>query len=213
MDQTAERIARTIATEIAASPKQVSAAVELLDGGATVPFVARYRKEVTGGLDDTQLRTLGDRLVYLREMEARRASILESIKGQGKLTDALARSIAQAETKATLEDIYLPYKPKRRTKAMIARENGLEPLLRAITGDRSADPQRLAEGYVGEAVESAKKALEGARDILAEELSENADLLGRLRSFMKEEAVISATVQPGKEQAGAKFSDYFDHSE
>ncbi|WP_370244922.1 Tex-like N-terminal domain-containing protein, partial [Salipiger sp.] len=213
MDQTAERIARTSATEIAASPKQVSAAVELLDGGATVPFVARYRKEVTGGLDDTQLRTLGDRLVYLREMEARRSSILESIKGQGKLTDALARSIAQAETKATLEDIYLPYKPKRRTKAMIARENGLEPLLRAITEDRSADPQRLAEGYVGEAVESAKKALEGARDILAEELSENADLLGRLRSFMKEEAVISATVQPGKEQAGAKFSDYFDHSE
>jgi uncharacterized protein len=213
LDQTAERIARTIATEIAASPKQVSAAVELLDGGATVPFVARYRKEATGGLDDTQLRTLGDRLVYLREMEARRSSILESIKGQGKLTDALALSIAQAETKATLEDIYLPYKPKRRTKAMIARENGLEPLLRTILEDRSADPQALAEGYVGDAVESAKKALEGARDILAEELSENADLLGRLRSFMKDEAVISATVQPGKEQAGAKFSDYFDHSE
>ncbi|EPX75813.1 Tex family protein [Salipiger mucosus] len=213
MDQTAERIARTIATEIAASPKQVAAAVELLDGGATVPFIARYRKEATGGLDDTQLRTLGDRLTYLREMEARRAAILESIKGQDKLTDDLARRIAGADSKAALEDIYLPYKPKRRTKAMIARENGLEPLLRAIMEDRAADPQTLAESYTGENVETVKAALEGARDILAEELSENADLLGRLRSFMREEALISATVQPGKEEAGAKFSDYFDHRE
>ncbi|EEX13786.1 protein tex [Citreicella sp. SE45] len=213
MDQTAERIARTIATEIAATPRQVVAAVDLLDGGATVPFVARYRKEATGGLDDTQLRTLGDRLVYLREMEARRGAILESIKGQGKLTEELARSIAQAETKATLEDIYLPYKPKRRTKAMIARENGLEPLLAAITGNRNADPKLLAERFVGGNVETVKAALEGARDILAESLSENAALLGRLREFMKQEAVITARVQPGKEQAGAKFSDYFDHSE
>ncbi|MBR9840595.1 MAG: RNA-binding transcriptional accessory protein [Rhodobacteraceae bacterium] len=213
MDQTAERIARTIATEIAATPKQVVAAVELLDGGATVPFVARYRKEATGGLDDTQLRTLGDRLVYLREMEARRGAILESIKGQGKLTEELARSIAQAETKATLEDIYLPYKPKRRTKAMIARENGLEPLLAAITENRNADPKQLAERFVGGNVETVKAALDGARDILAESLSENAALLGRLREFMKQEAVITARVQPGKEQAGAKFSDYFDHSE
>lgn len=213
MDQTAERIARTIATEIAATPKQVVAAVELLDGGATVPFVARYRKEATGGLDDTQLRTLGDRLVYLREMETRRGAILESIKGQGKLTEELARSIAQAETKATLEDIYLPYKPKRRTKAMIARENGLEPLLAAITENRNADPKQLAERFVGGNVETVKAALDGARDILAESLSENADLLGRLREYMKQEAVITARVQPGKEQAGAKFSDYFDHSE
>ncbi|SDE14612.1 uncharacterized protein SAMN04488105_101174 [Salipiger thiooxidans] len=213
MDQTAERIARTIATEIAATPKQVVAAVDLLDGGATVPFVARYRKEATGGLDDTQLRTLGDRLVYLREMEARRGAILETIKGQGKLTEELARSIAQAETKATLEDIYLPYKPKRRTKAMIARENGLEPLLAAITGNRNADPKLLAERFVGGNVETVKAALDGARDILAESLSENAALLGRLREFMKQEAVITARVQPGKEQAGAKFSDYFDHSE
>ncbi|NVK61862.1 MAG: RNA-binding transcriptional accessory protein [Rhodobacteraceae bacterium] len=213
MDQTAERIARTIATEIAATPRQVVAAVDLLDGGATVPFVARYRKEATGGLDDTQLRTLGDRLVYLREMEARRGAILESIKGQGKLTEELARSIAQAETKATLEDIYLPYKPKRRTKAMIARENGLEPLLAAITGNRNADPKLLAERFVGGNVETVKAALDGARDILAESLSENAALLGRLREFMKQEAVITARVQPGKEQAGAKFSDYFDHSE
>jgi uncharacterized protein len=213
LDHTAARIARTIATEIAAKPDQVAAAVELLDGGATVPFVARYRKEVTGGLDDTQLRTLGERLTYLREMEARRTSILESIKGQGKLTDALARSITQAETKAALEDIYLPYRPKRRTKAMIARERGLEPLLRGILDDRRADPQALAEGYTGDEVETVKAALEGARDILAEELSENAELLGKLRDFMRREARITARVQPGKEEAGAKFSDYFDHSE
>ena len=213
MDQTADRIARTIATEIAATPKQVAAATELLDGGATVPFIARYRKEATGGLDDTQLRTLGDRLVYLREMEARRATILDTIKGQGKLTDELARKIAQADNKATLEDIYLPYKPKRRTKAMIARENGLEPLLRAIETDRSADPQALAEAYLGEKVETVKAALDGARDILAEELTENAELLGRLREFMKAEARITAKVQKGKEEVGAKFSDYFDHNE
>ena len=213
MSNTADRIARTIATEIAASAAQVTAAVGLLDEGATVPFVARYRKEVTGGLDDTQLRTLADRLTYLREMEARRATILDTIKGQGKLTDDLARAIAQADTKATLEDIYLPYKPKRRTKAMIARENGLEPLLRAIEENRAADPAKLAEGYTGEAVETVKAALEGARDILAEELTENADLLGRLRDYMMREAVITARVQPGKEESGAKFSDYFDHRE
>jgi uncharacterized protein len=130
--QTATRIARQIAGEIAATPAQVSAAADLLDGGATVPFVARYRKEVTGGLDDTQLRTLSERLSYLREMEARRAAILGSIRDQDKLTDDLARKITAAGTKAELEDIYLPFKPKRRTKAMIARENGLEPLLRAI---------------------------------------------------------------------------------
>ncbi|GGG74338.1 RNA-binding protein [Salipiger pallidus] len=213
MDQTPERIARTIATEINASPQQVKAAVELLDGGATVPFVARYRKEVTGGLDDTQLRTLGERLGYLREMEARRSSILNSIREQGKLTDDLAKRIAQAGTKATLEDIYLPYKPKRRTKAMIARERGLEPLLRAIMDQRGSDPEALAQGYLGEEVETVKAALTGARDILAEELSENAELLGRLREFMRKEARISAKVQTGKEQAGAKFSDYFDHVE
>ncbi|QRZ15449.1 RNA-binding transcriptional accessory protein [Paracoccus methylovorus] len=212
MDATA-RIARTIAAEISASPAQVSAAAALLDGGATVPFVARYRKEVTGGLDDTQLRTLSERLGYLRELETRRAAILESIRGQDKLTDALARSIAGAETKATLEDIYLPFKPKRRTKAMIARENGLEPLLRAIQENRTAEPEALAAGYVTEAVADVKSALDGARDILVEELSENAVLLGRLREFMQAEAVISAKVVPGKEQVGAKFSDYFDQSE
>jgi len=213
MDSTAEQIARRIATEIDARPAQVAAAVALLDEGATVPFVARYRKEATGGLDDTQLRTLADRLVYLRELEARRATILQSIRDQGKLTDELGRAIAAADSKATLEDLYLPYKPKRRTKAMIAREHGLEPLLRAIMGDRAARPEDLAAGHLTEAVPDVKSALEGARDILAEELGENADLLGRLRAFMQAEAWISASVVPGKEVPGAKFSDYFDHRE
>lgn len=210
---TAARIARTIATEIGAGASQVLAAVELLDGGATVPFVARYRKEVTGGLDDTQLRNLAERLAYLRELEARRATILSSITEQGKLTDDLARAIAGADTKASLEDIYLPFKPKRRTKAMIARENGLEPLLRAIQDDRSADPQALAAGYITENVADVKAALDGARDILVEELSENAALLGSLRDFMRREAIVTVKVVPGKEEAGAKFSDYFAHVE
>ncbi|ATQ56342.1 Tex family protein [Paracoccus yeei] len=208
-----DRIARTIASEIGASAAQVTTAAALLDGGATVPFVARYRKEVTGGLDDTQLRTLADRLSYLRDLESRRAAILESIKAQDKLTPELARAVAGAETKAALEDIYLPFKPKRRTKAMIARENGLEPLLRAIQENRAAQPETLAAGYLSEAVPDVKAALDGARDILVEELSENAALLGRLRDFMQAQAVIRAKVVPGKEQAGAKFSDYFDHAE
>ncbi|GHE02567.1 RNA-binding protein [Defluviimonas sp. 20V17] len=213
MTQTAARIASVIAQEIAATPAQVSAAAALLDQGATVPFVARYRKEVTGGLDDTQLRTLADRLAYLREMEARRAAILNSIQEQGKLTDELARAIVGADSKAALEDIYLPYKPKRRTKAMIARENGLEPLLRAIQADRATPPEVLAEGYICEAVPGVKEALNGARDILTEELAENAGLLGRLRDFMRREAFISSRVVAGKEQEGAKFSDYFDQRE
>ncbi|WP_374015324.1 Tex family protein [Phaeobacter sp. A36a-5a] len=210
---TSARISQTIATEIGAAAKQVSAAVALLDEGATVPFVARYRKEVTGGLDDTQLRTLAERLDYLRELEKRRAAILNSIKGQDKLTDDLAASIAKAETKAQLEDIYLPYKPKRRTKAMIAKENGLEPLADAILADRGTDPEALAEGYVTEAVVTVKDALNGARDILTERLTENATLLGRLREFLQKEAVLTAKVVEGKEQEGAKFSDYFAHSE
>ena len=210
---TAARIARTIATEIAARPDQVTAAAALLDEGATVPFVARYRKEATGGLDDTQLRKLADRLVYLREMEARRAAIASSITEQGKMTDDLARAIAGAGTKAELEDIYLPYKPKRRTKAMIARENGLAPLAEAILGDRRADPEALAAGYLGEAVPTLKDALNGAREILAEGLVENAELLGHLRAFLQREAKVTAKVVAGQEEKGAKFSDYFDHSE
>ncbi|SEM97676.1 uncharacterized protein SAMN04488103_102605 [Gemmobacter aquatilis] len=209
----ARRIPLVIAREINAQATQVSAAIELLDGGATVPFVARYRKEVTGGLDDTQLRTLAERLTYLREMEARRASIFGSITEQGKMTDALAAAIGKADTKAELEDIYLPYKPKRRTRAMIARENGLGPLVEAVLADRSADPAKLAAGFVTEAVPDVKAALEGARDIVAEGLAENADLLGRLRGHMKQVAQLVATVIAGKEAEGAKFSDYFAHRE
>jgi len=209
----ADRIARNIATDIGARLEQVSATVALLDGGATVPFVARYRKEATGGLDDTQLRRLAERLDYLRDLEKRRTSILGEITSQGKLTDALARDIAAAETKSVLEDLYLPFKPKRRTKAMIARENGLEPLLRAILADRTADPVVLAQAYICEAVPTQKDALNGARDILAEGLGENAALLGRLRKIMQQEALITARVTKGKEEIGAKFSDYFDHSE
>lgn len=213
MTAVADRIARQIADDIGARPNQVTATVALLDGGDTVPFVARYRKEATGGLDDAQLRRLAERLDYLRDLEKRRASILAEIKSQGKLTDALARDITAADTKSVLEDLYLPYKPKRRTKAMIARENGLEPLLRAIFADRAAEPTALAQGYLSEAVATPKDALNGARDILVEELAENATLLGRLRDVMQKEALVTARVVPGKEEAGAKFSDYFDHSE
>lgn len=213
MTAIADRIARSIASEINALPKQVVATVALLDGGDTVPFVARYRKEVTGGLDDAQLRKLAERLGYLRELEKRRAAILGEITGQGKLTDDLARAIGAADTKAVLEDLYLPFKPKRRTKAMIARENGLEPLLRAIMADRSAEPAVLAKSYLTETVTTEKDALNGARDILVEELGESATLLGRLRQVMQQEAHVMARVNKGKEEAGAKFSDYFAHTE
>jgi uncharacterized protein len=207
------RISRQIAAEISARPEQVAAAVALLDEGATVPFVARYRKEATGGLDDTQLRTLGERLSYLREMEARRGVILAEIRSQGKLTEALEKAITGAETKAVLEDLYLPYKPKRRTKAMIARENGLEPLADAILADRAADPEALAAGFVTEAVADVKAALEGAREIVAERLVEDAGLKARLRGHMQEVARLVSEVLPGKEGEGAKFADYFAHSE
>ncbi|WP_137135545.1 Tex family protein [Rhizobium sp. FKY42] len=206
-------LAATIAAEINARPDQVVAAIGLLDEGATVPFIARYRKEVTGGLDDTQLRTLAERLVYLRELEARRTSIVESISSQGKMTDELAVKLARATTKAELEDLYLPYKPKRRTKAEIAREKGLGPLAEAIWADRSADPSKLAEAYLSSEVADVKTALEGARDIVAETITENADLLGRLRQHMRDNATLRAKVVDGKQEAGAKFSDYFDHSE
>ncbi|WP_373505466.1 Tex family protein [Aestuariivirga sp.] len=210
---TSAQIARTIAEEIGAESRQVTAAVALLDEGATVPFIARYRKEVTGGLDDTQLRKLAERLTYLRELESRRAAIVDSIRSQGKLTDELAISITRAGTKSELEDIYLPYKPKRRTKAMIARENGLEPLLTQIMADRAAEPEALAAAFVTEAVPAIKDALNGARDILMEGLAENAALLGELRTNMKNEAVLSSKVIAGQEEKGAKFSDYFDHRE
>jgi uncharacterized protein len=207
------QIPRTIGAEIGATPQQVIAAVELLDAGATVPFIARYRKEATGGLDDTQLRRLEERLGYLRELEARRGAILASITEQGKLTEALAQAIARAVTKAELEDIYLPYRPKRRTRAMIAREAGLQGLLDAVLADRAADPIRLAGGFLSEGFADARAALDGARDILAEGLSEDAALLGRLRDHMRKVGRLAARVVAGKEAAGAKFSDYFAHAE
>ncbi len=207
------RTATLIAHEIDARPDQVAAAVALLDGGATVPFVARYRKEATGGLDDTQLRTLADRLAYLRELEARREAILGSIREQGKLTADLEVAIAKVATKAELEDIYLPYKQKRRTRAMIARENGLGPLADAVQADRGAEPARLAEAFLNDAVPDPKAALEGARDIVAEGLAEDAALLGRLRAHIRQVARLSAKVVAGKEAEGTKFSDYFAHSE
>jgi uncharacterized protein len=213
MSNQERRIPILIAQEIQARPEQAAAAIKLLDEGATVPFVARYRKEVTGGLDDSQLRTLADRLGYLRELNDRREVILASITEQGKLTDALEKAIAGAETKSALEDIYLPYKPKRRTRAMIALENGLEPLAQAILADRSADPQVLAQGYVSDAVPDTTAALNGARDIIGENLSENADLLGRLRDFLMREAILTSKVIEGQEAAGAKYADYFDQSE
>jgi uncharacterized protein len=202
-----------IAAEIKARPEQVVAAVGLIDEGATIPFIARYRKEVTGGLDDTQLRQLSERLIYLRELFARRAAIVESITAQGKMTDELQRKIAAVTTKAELEDLYLPYKPKRRTKAEIARERGLGPLAEALLADRRADPQALAAGYLSADVPDVKTALEGARDIVAEGMTENADLLKRLREHAQATAVIKARVVEGKQEAGAKFSDYFAHTE
>ena len=211
--EVARQIALTIAAEIGARADQVASAVELLDGGATVPFIARYRKEVTGGLDDTQLRNLAERLVYLRELQARREAVIASITEQGKMTDDLASKIAKAATKAELEDLYLPYKQKRRTKAMIARENGLGPLAEAILADRAVDPAMLAAGYITEAVPDVKAALDGARDIIAEGLAENADLKTRLRDLLRRDARLTSRVIEGKEAEGAKFSDYFAHSE
>jgi len=208
-----KRIAAIIAAEINAKPEQAIAAIGLLDEGSTVPFVARYRKEVTGGLDDTQLRTLDERLSYLRELEARRTSILESIRGQEKLTPELELKIAGVQTKAELEDLYLPYKPKRRTKAEIARERGLGPLAEAILSDRRLVPAEIAAQYVTGEVADVKAALEGARDIIAEGFTENAELIGNLRNYLKDRAVLRSRVVDGKQEAGAKFSDYFDHSE
>ncbi|MER8712733.1 Tex family protein [Mesorhizobium sp. M1295] len=208
-----KRIATIIAAEIGARPEQAAAAIGLLDDGATVPFVARYRKEVTGGLDDTQLRDLAERLAYLRELDARRDTIVGSIREQGKLTEELEAKIAAAVTKAELEDIYLPYKPKRRTKAEIARERGLGPLAETILADRAAVPAELALAYISEDVVDTKAALEGARDILSEQFAENADLVGKLRAYMKERAFLRSRVVDGKQEAGAKFSDYFDHVE
>lgn len=204
-----------IAEEIAARPAQVSAAVALLDEGATVPFISRYRKEVTGGLDDTQLRKLEERLIYLRELEDRRGTIVKSIGEQEKLTPELEKQIRAAATKTELEDLYLPYKPKRRTKAQIAREAGLEPLADLLYDDPSRKPEEEAGAFVDadRGVEDAKAALDGARQILVERFSEDAALLGQLRDYFSERAHIQSEVVPGKESEGAKYRDYFDFSE
>ncbi|EIV94646.1 Tex family protein [Frankia sp. QA3] len=208
-------IHQRIADELGVRQGQVTAAVDLLDGGATVPFIARYRKEATGTLDDTQLRTLEERLRYLRELEDRRTAVLESIRAQGKLDDALEAQILAADSKARLEDIYLPYKPKRRTKAQIAREAGLEPLAQALLSDPTLDPHGTASGYVDpeKGVADAGAALEGARAILVERFAEDADLIGALREQMWSRGVLVSRVREGKEEAGAKFADYFDFSE
>jgi uncharacterized protein len=212
IDQTASIIKR-IAAELAVRDHQVAAAVDLLDGGATVPFIARYRKEATGTLDDAQLRTLDERLRYLRELEERRAAILASIAEQGKLTDELSAQIAAADTKARLEDLYLPYKPKRRTKAQVARENGLEPLAELLLSDPGCDPRAAAAGYLNENVADAAAALDGARAILVERFAEDADLIGQLRERMWSQGNLVAKVREGKEDAGQKYSDYFDFAE
>ena len=211
----ARQIAQTIATEIGAASAQVSAAVALLDEGATVPFIARYRKEATGGLDDTQLRNLETRLGYLREMEERRAAILASIDEQGKLSDELRAEIVAADSKSRLEDLYLPYKPKRRTRAQIAREAGLEPLADGVLQDPSRVPEDFAAAFVDadKGVADAKAALEGARAILMERWGEDAELVGELRQWLGEVGVIRAKVVEGKEAAGEKYRDYFDHAE
>jgi protein Tex len=213
LTNTGAGIIKRIAAELAVRDHQVAAAVGLLDGGATVPFIARYRKEATGTLDDAQLRTLDERLRYLRELEERRAAILASIGEQGKLTDELRASINLADTKARLEDLYLPYKPKRRTKAQIARENGLEPLAELLLADPATDPRSAAASYLNENVADVAAALEGARAILVERFAENADLIGTLRERMWSQGNLLAKVREGKEEDGKKYSDYFDFAE
>ena len=209
-------IDRRIAQELGVREEQVAAAVALLDGGATVPFIARYRKEATGALDDAQLRTLDERLRYLRELEERRTVILNSIREQGKLDDALEAAIRAADSKGRLEDIYLPFKPKRRTKAEIAKEAGLEPLadlLLAHAGERPGSPRRQRFVDAEKQVADAAAALEGARAILVERFAEDADLIGSLREEMWSIGRLASKVRDGKKEAGAKFSDYFDFAE
>ncbi|MBT5106400.1 MAG: RNA-binding transcriptional accessory protein [Porticoccaceae bacterium] len=216
-----QSIASRIASELQVGENQVTAAIQLLDEGATVPFISRYRKEVTGGLDDTQMRSLEERLNYIRELEDRRKSILASIEEQGKLTPELKQAINLAETKTRLEDLYLPFKVKRRTKGQIAIEAGLEPLADSLYSDPSQNPEQTAAAFVNPelGIADTKAALDGAKFILMERFSEDAELLGRLRQFMSDEANITAALvsgkdkEPGKEQAAAKFKDYFEHSE
>ncbi|MDQ3286791.1 MAG: RNA-binding transcriptional accessory protein [Pseudomonadota bacterium] len=211
----AEQIAHAIAMEIGAQPAQARAAISLLDEGASVPFIARYRKEVTGGLDDTQLRNLEVRLAYLRELEDRRASVLASIESQGKLSPELRAQIEAADSKSRLEDLYLPHKPKRRTRAQIAREAGLEPLADGLLQDPSLDPETFAATFVNaeQGFADARAALDGARAILIERWGEDPALVGELREWMGSVGVIRARLADGKETEGAKYRDYFEHAE
>ncbi len=215
MDQTAIKINARIAQELGCRVEQVAATVEMLGEGSTVPFIARYRKEKTGGLDDTQLRKLAERLTYLRELEDRRATVLKSIDEQDKMTPELQRSILTAENKVDLEDIYAPFKPKRRTKAAIAREAGLEPLTDALMADPSLDPEVAAAAYVDleKGVADKKAALDGARSILIERISEKPDLVKQLREWLWLEGLVTSTVAKGKKTEGEKFSDYFEFSQ
>ena len=208
-------VIQRIAEELSVRPQQVAAAVTLLDEGATVPFIARYRKEVTGGLDDTQLRALEERLGYLRELNDRRVTILDSIRSQGKLKAELEQSILNADTKTLLEDLYLPYKPKRRTKAQIAREAGLEPLADALLDNRDLIPEQAAAAYINadKGIADAAAALDGARQIIMERVAEDAELLSELRERIWSKGILHATVVSGKEAEAAKFKDYFDYSE
>ncbi|MDD5460322.1 MAG: Tex family protein [Methylococcales bacterium] len=208
-------VIQRIAEELSVNTKQVSAAVALLDEGATVPFISRYRKEVTGGLDDTQLRQLEERLGYLRELNERRKTILDSIRSQDKLTPELEKAIDEADTKTLLEDLYLPYKSKRRTKAQIAREAGLEPLADAILHDRRLIPEHIATGFIDQekGLPDTDAALEGARQIIMERISEDAELLAELRERIWQKGIVHATVVAGKEQQAEKFKDYFDYRE
>ncbi len=208
-------IIQRIAEELSVNSKQVRAAIALLDGGATVPFISRYRKEVTGGLDDTQLRQLEDRLGYLRELNERRKTILDSISSQDKLTPELEKVIKEADTKTLLEDLYLPYKPKRHTKAQIAREAGLEPLADALLDDQNLIPEQVATNFINpeKNVPDIVTALDGARQIIMERISENAELLAELRERVWQKGFIHASVIAGKEQAAEKFKDYFDYQE
>ena len=206
-------ITQILAAELSATAAQIQAATELLDDGATVPFIARYRKEATGGLDDTQLRRLAERLQYLRELVERKAVVLKSIEEQGKLTPELQAAIDAADNKTTLEDLYLPYKPKRRTKAQIAREHGLQDLADAIFRQPENDPETLAAPFINEQVPDVKAALDGARAILMEQFAEDAALIGTLRDKFWREAKLHAQVIDGKQEAGEKFKDYFDYRE
>ncbi len=206
---------KKIAAELSVAEKQVAATVELLDEGATIPFISRYRKEVTGSLDEVQVAAIRDRVQQLRELDKRREAILNSLTEMGKLTPELEKQINEVETMVALEDIYLPYRPKRKTRASIAREKGLQPLADALLAQNKFDVNAEAEKYIDEekGVKDAEEALGGARDIIAELIAENAEVRTKLRELFMEKGTFKAKVVPGKEEAGQKYKDYFDWEE